>query len=93
LLERGFKTGNQELQKQALSSASEIGEAGLPLLERGFKTGDRYLQWQALGSAGRIGEAAIPMLKRVLTDKSLSTEMKAKIRDLFIKTSNPTFFK
>ena len=64
LLERGFDTGNRELQKQALSSAGWMGEKGLPLLEKGFNTNNIELQEAALFSAGRIGEKGLPLIER-----------------------------
>ena len=64
LLEKGFKTGKPELQKQALYSAGRIGEAALPLLEKGFETGKPKLQKQALSSASWLGEAALPLLEK-----------------------------
>ncbi|MDE0119266.1 MAG: hypothetical protein OXM55_04570, partial [Bdellovibrionales bacterium] len=37
LLERGFETGDQDLQKEALRSASLMGEASIPVLKRVLK--------------------------------------------------------
>ena len=64
LLERGFASGNLELQKQALVSAVRMGEKGLPLLERGFASGNLELQKQALVSARGAGEKVLPLLER-----------------------------
>ena len=64
LLEEGFKSGDRELQKEALRSAGEIGEKGLPLLDKGFESGVRELQKQALVSAGKIGEKGLPLLDK-----------------------------
>ena len=64
LLERGFDSGDPELQKPALELAGRIGEKGLPLLERGFDSGDPELQKPALELAGRIGEKGLPLLER-----------------------------
>ena len=70
LLEKAFKTGKPELQKEALVSAGWLGEAGLPLLEKGFETGKPELQKEALFSAGLIGEAGLPLLEKGFeTDK------------------------
>ena len=79
LLEKGFETGKTELQWAALFSAGGIGEAGLPLLEKGFETGKTELQWAALSSAGWIGEKAVPLLKRVLKNKDLDEDIRARI--------------
>ncbi|MDE0119246.1 MAG: hypothetical protein OXM55_04470 [Bdellovibrionales bacterium] len=58
LLERGFETGNQMLQKRALSSAVWIGEAAIPMLKRVLKNKnlskkiktdtEETLQWVAI---------------------------------------------
>ena len=64
LLEKGFDTGNTDLQKAALSSAGHMGEKALPLLEKGFDTNNIELQRQALSSAKKMGEKALPLLEK-----------------------------
>jgi len=43
-LKRAYESGNIELQKKALYSASFLGEQGLPLLERAYESGNIELQ-------------------------------------------------
>ena len=64
LLERGFASGDRDLQNVVLRSAGRIGEKGLLLLERGFASSDRDLQKEALRSARKMGEKALPLLER-----------------------------
>ena len=87
LLEKGFATENVELQKVVLWSAAKqapvIGEAGLPLLEKGLVSGDQELQLVILVHiTGYTKQEVIPMLKHVLTDNTLSEEIKTRIRDV-----------
>ena len=63
LLEKGYESGDPELQMQALVSAGRIGEKGLPLLKKGFASGDRELQKLALVLVSWIGESGLPLLE------------------------------
>ncbi|MCZ0933127.1 MAG: S8/S53 family peptidase [Oligoflexia bacterium] len=64
LLEKGFASGDWELQEQALYSAGRIGEKGLSLLEKGFASDDQELQEQALLSAGNTREKGLSLLEK-----------------------------
>ena len=77
LLERGFNSGNLELQKKALDSAERVGEKALPLLKRGYDGGNLELQKKALDSAGRVGEKALPLLKRGYDSGNLELQKQA----------------
>ena len=77
LLERGFDSGDPELQKLALISAGRIGEKGLPLLERGFDSGIPILQEIALYSARPLGEEALPLLEKGLNSGNPEVQMEA----------------
>ena len=64
LLEKGFDTGNTDLQQAALSSAGDMGEKALPLIERGFDTNNIELQKTALYSARDVGEKGLSLLEK-----------------------------
>ena len=77
LLEKGFASGDPELQYEALNLAGRIGEKGLPLLEEGFASGVLELQKVALNSAGKIGEKGLPLLEKGFASGVLELQKKA----------------
>ena len=91
LLERGFETGNPDLQEVVMYSAGEIGgEPALSLLERGFETGNPELQKEVLRilNRNRNKTFVVRIFRKILKNPNLDENIKKDINRKLTRLGN-----
>ena len=77
LLEKGFASGDLELQKKALGLARDIGEKGLSLLEKGLDSGNQELQEEVFSLAISMGEKGLSLLEKAFDSSNPKLQKQA----------------